>query len=82
MRTYLSESDAKEWAAAAAAGGALADGGDDSGSDEAHRCGVFVVLFSDGDISSVDAALGALGGRRIRLPQGKTAQFFLGASAA
>ena len=52
VRTYLSESEAKEWAAAAAVEGALANDDGGSGSDEAHRCGVFVVLFSDGDISS------------------------------
>ena len=52
VRTYLSESEAKEWAAAAAVEGALANDDGGSGSDETHRCGVFVVLFSDGDISS------------------------------
>ena len=45
VRTYLSESEAKEWAAAAAVPTA---GGD---ADDA-RCGVFVCLFSDGDISA------------------------------
>ena len=52
VRTYLSESEAKEWAATAAVESALANDDGGSGSDEAHRCGVFVVLFSDGDISS------------------------------
>ena len=62
VRTYLSESEAKEWAAAAAVEGALANDDGGSGSDEAHRCGVFVVLFSDGDISAChDPRTGELG---------------------
>ena len=52
VRTYLSEGEAKEWAAAAAVDGALANDDGRLCSDEAHRCGVFVVLFSDGSISS------------------------------
>ena len=52
VRTYLSEGEAKEWAAAAAADCALANDDGRLSSDEAHRCGVFVVLFSDGSISS------------------------------
>ena len=52
VRTYLSEGEAKEWAAAAAADCTLANDDGRLSSDEAHRCGVFVVLFSDGSISS------------------------------
>ena len=45
IRTYLSESEAKEWSAAASTG-----------------CGVFVVLFSDGDISgAIDPITGEKG---------------------
>ena len=73
VRTYLSESEAKEWAAAAAAAASPAEhanggthghghGAAGEAAAAAGRCGVFVVLFSDGDISAChDPRTGELG---------------------